>query len=141
MKIDINELLVLDNKINAVKHDALLVFMAGKDIDRFAEMRDQNLLTVFKLCKKYGVRYIFVGQHELVGCEDIQARGWPAIWAIAEELGVDRSCGNSDQYQIHDPGKIFFPANSYGYWDVRDNIMISEENLSGLKFPHVMHRR
>ena len=27
-------------------------------------------------------------------------RGWPAIWGIIDELGIDDGCGNSDQKQV-----------------------------------------
>ena len=68
-------------------------------------------------CKKEGYRFVAIGENwnRIPSCRDWPSghdnsifcspnvlRGhWPAIWRIAEEVGIKTGCGNSQQMQYY----------------------------------------
>ena len=138
MKIDINAHRRYESKIAQSRGDRLIEFFIHPLIEEFEASKVKNIQYLFTLCKQVGVRYIYIAPGEIVGCEDIKVSGWPAIWEIARRLELDTSCGNSDQYQIHDLSKILFPIDSYGAWDVTNNIKLTLADHPELMFRFVV---
>ena len=67
-----------------------------------------------KCCERHGINLVSVATRTKkidkcatypFGCEDSVfaegcENGWPTIWAVVEEIGIGRGCGNSNQHQI-----------------------------------------
>lgn len=141
-KINIEDIKRTLSLMSQAKSDKLRMFVMAKDIDDLVVIREQNLQILFDEAKKYGVRYLYVGKGEISGCEDKkQTRdgGWPAMWAIAKNIGFPGSCGNKDQYQCYD-SEVVFPENSYGGWDLETNTKLSDEETEKMKFNRVVTR-
>ena len=122
------------------KKDALTQFVMNGEPGQIEieEIRAENLQLLFKIAKKYQVRYLYVGKGEICGCEDKRGPdGWCAMWTIAKETGFPGSCGNGDQYQCRG-SEIVFPEDSYGGWDLKDGIKLTDEESDRFKFNRVV---
>ena len=138
-KIDFKEINRIHNLKQKVKSDPLVAFLSEPEFDRLESIKEQNLHNFFSLCNKVKIRYIYLGPEEICGCDGIEYNRWPAVWHIADSLGFS-SCGNSDQYQIHDSSKLCFPEDAYGYWDTQENRKLTVEEIASRKFRHVVRR-
>jgi len=49
--------------------------------------------------------------------------GWPKVWKLADKMGINAGCGNSNQYQIH---FIYFSPEHEGKWDITTRTRIGE---------------
>ncbi len=137
------------NEINRLKiclekgaGDPLYTFVAQKEADELCSLREQNLEMLFTVARKYKVRFLYVGAGEIAGCESIKEPGsnWPAMWAIALEVGFPGSCGNSDQYQCRGSQHLF-PKGAYGGWDLKTNTKLTDEETEAKKFCRVVTRK
>lgn len=137
----ITETLDLIKKIDSKKGEALADFLLNLERDRLEATKQVNLDLLFTEAKKHKVRFIFVGKGEICGCEGKseggRRDGWPAMWSIAKSVGFPGSCGNRDQYQCHDSGKVF-PSDSYGAWDLKLNTKLTKEETIKKKFKFVV---
>jgi hypothetical protein len=137
---NINKILCLTNLIDSRRHETLANFLLSCERDELAALRQENIDLLFAEAKKHKVRFIFVGTEEICGCENKYDQcGWPAMWAIAKAVGFPRSCGNADQYQCHNAGKVF-PADSYGAWDLKSSTKLTREEIDKKKFRFVVTR-
>lgn len=127
--------------LTRAKGDRLLTFVAQEEATQLENLLQENLQLLFKEARKYKVRYLYVGKGEICGCEDIDQPGspWPAMWAIAANVGFPGSCGNSDQYQCHGSDRVF-PEDAYGGWDLKENRKLSDEETKEKKFYRVVTR-
>lgn len=141
--IDIPKIKKILANLERGRSDPLLRFVLNGEPGaiELEQIRQANLVRLFKLAKKYKVRYIYVGKYEICGCEGKNDRGgtWPAMWAIAKEMGFPSSAGNHDQYQCHD-SHLVFPENSYGGWDLKTNTQLTDQETKDLKFHYVVTR-
>ncbi len=82
---------------------------------------EQTLTKLLDLCAKHGYDAVAIGmKHEVVpqsvrfvfgpqgsifanpkGRKRCNIDGWPAIWSIVEQVGLESGCGNFHQHQIH----------------------------------------
>ena len=140
--INFIELERLRGILHRAKDDKLLTFVSQVEADQLEELLKDNLQLLFKEARKYKVRYIYIGQSEICGCERKNQPGspWPAMWVIANNVGFPGSCGNTDQYQCHFADRVF-PLDSYGGWDLKENRMLSDEEVKTMKFNMVTSRR
>ena len=102
--IDIPKIKKILANLERGRGDPLLRFVMNGEPGaiELEQIRQANLAHLFKLAKKYKVRYIYVGKHEICGCEGKHDGGgtWPAMWAIAEEIpGRFSLCGSSKNRQ------------------------------------------
>jgi len=136
----VQEAIRLHKIVKSVEKDPLKTFVAGLDADRLEEVRILNLEKVFKEARKYGLRYIHIGDLEICGCEYKKCENnWPAVWQIAKEVGFPGSAGNGDQYQCHD-ASLVFPVDSYGGWDLQENRKLTDEEVKEKNFYFVVNK-
>lgn len=136
--IDMSRIKTLTKKIDKVGDHELKLFVANVWIDELKIIKNDNLLSLFTLCTKFGVRYIKIHGSEICGCENVRYHGCPAMWEIAKKLGINGRYGNSDQYQTI-PGK-WFPDEAYGEWDIVENRKLTIDELKAHKFHAVVSR-
>lgn len=136
---NINEILRLTRLISSKQHEPTANFLLNRERDELNALQQVNIDLLFAEAKKHKVRFIFVGTGEICGCEDTRDKGgtWPAMWAIAKAVGFPGSCGNGDQYQCRDAGKVF-PSDSYGAWDLKLNKKLTREEIAKKKFGFVV---
>lgn len=137
--INYDEVVRLKKLAARVKDDRLLSFMANPEMEKLDELLKANLQILFKEARKFKVRYIYVGKEEIAGCEGKLQPGspWPAMWKIADNIGFPGSCGNSDQYQCGWKEEVF-PADSYGFWDLKTKTKLTDEEATEKKFSFVV---
>lgn len=145
MKIHDSQLVRIDkifDLFKASEKDPLKNFMMQGYMDELEIIRATNLEKLFDACRYYDVRFIYVGKGELAACEDRLQHdsNWPQIWKISEILGMRSSCGNGNQYQNNDFKGRYFPSESYGGWDLLNNIKLSDEETEAKKFCRVVTR-
>ena len=132
----IEEILKLKAKIHSYAKDPVTDFVANYDRDLLHKMQIEMLERIFTLCKKYKVRYIFLGDREICGCEDARDGAWPAMWSIARELGFPPSGGNTDQYQC-DAARVI-PNGAAGGWDVESRRKLTHTEVFRKNFCFVV---
>lgn len=134
---------ILANIEKAARSDPLTRFVLNGEPGaiELEKIREANLALLFKIAKKYKIRYIYVGKGEICGCESKHDGGgtWPAMWSIAKEVGFPGSGGNHDQYQCLG-SEIAFPADSYGGWDLKTHTQLTDQETNDLKFRRVVTR-
>lgn len=122
-------------------YDPLQEFVVQYRIDiarvQLPLLQNKLLETLFELSKTYGIRYLYLGKGELVGCEGIHCGHWPAVWEVARQLGF-HSCGNADQYQTNDFKGLYFPLDSYGAWDLQENRKLMDVEIETKKFNRIV---
>lgn len=131
--------------VNRAGSDPLKQFVNAMNVDELPVLRQALLQQLFDECNKHDVRYVYLGKGEICGCEKIAAksgfrRGRPVMWTIAEDLGIQGGCGNSDQYQTSDYNTSLFPINAYGGWDLKKNVKLTDEQVEEKKFARVVTR-
>lgn len=132
----IEEILKLKAKIDSYAKDPVTDFVANYDRDLLHKMQIEMLERIFTLCKKYKVRYIFLGDREICGCEDARVGPWPAMWSIAEELGFPPCAGNTDQYHCNAAHVI--PDGASGGWDVESRRKLTDHEVRSKNFHTVL---
>ena len=138
-KIDFEAIERIQALKQKVDRDPLLTFLSEPEFDRLSAIQVQNLQNFFVLCKEVKIRYIYLGPGEICGCEGQRYNGSPAVWHIAHSLGFS-SCGNTDQYQTSDFKRMYFPDTAYGYWDIKENRKLTDDEIASRKFRHVVDR-
>lgn len=134
--INFDKIRNLQRVVAAAAADPLARFVASQQQDQLIQERQRSLDILFAEAKRYRVRYLYVGRGEIAGCErkkDRGSDGWPAMWAIARNVGFPGSCGNGDQYQCED-SNLVFPKDSYGGWDLDTMTKLDYETTKALKF-------
>jgi len=133
--INIAEITRLTEIINRARTNPVMRFVAQFEEDLLEDVRLKNLEVLFDEARKFKVRYIYVGPREIAGCEGkSQPDGvWPAMWAIAKNIGFPGSCGNTDQYQCMYREQVF-PEDAYGGWDLKDRRKLSLDEVKAKKF-------
>ncbi len=139
--INFDDIKHLKSIIQRSQKDALVAFVGANAVDELSALRQKNLELLFKTAKKYKVRFLYVGKGEIAGCEDRRQPGgtWPAMWAIAEQVGFPGSCGNTDQYQCTGSETVF-PEGSYGGWDLNTGTKLTDQETREKKFNRVVTR-
>lgn len=130
---------ILDRKY----YDPLQLFVARhrQEISReeLPKLQEKFLQQLFKISKGCNLRFLFIGKGELCGCEGIQYDGWSALWYVSRQLGIN-SCGNFDQSQTSDYRGLYFPPDSYGGWDLRENRKLTDAETETKSFNRVVTR-
>lgn len=143
MKIDLEKVKKLQQIVANSESDPLRSFVVNAERDLLHAEQEKNLVILFKEALKYNVRYLYVGRGEIAGCENKRqtrhSSSWPAMWAIAENVGFPGSCGNGDQYQCHG-SEIAFPPDSFGAWDLETLQKIDDAEADKMKFCRVVTR-
>lgn len=129
--------------IKKAEADPLVRFVLGdRDLNaEIAELRLTNLNSIKTVARKYKVRYIYIGEGEICGCENKQYNRWPAMWAIANELGFPGSCGNTDQYQKSGVDNIFLDPGHFGGWDLVEDRKLDDKEVADRNFHFVVTKR
>lgn len=144
MMIEIEEIKRIEAIHEKGKRDRLVAFLLNGEpgLLEIERIRERNLALLFEEARKFKVRYLYVGKGEICGCEGKSQPGdvWPAMWAIAKNIGFAASCGNSDQYQCQE-SQIAFPSESYGGWDLKTKTKLSDEETEKKKFARVVTRK
>ena len=130
-------------KIELLKGDEFKQFVAEGYIKELKALQMSHRKMTISLAKKLGLTYLYLGEQELCGCENIQVTDhfWkrPALWVLKEQLGLSGGCGNGDQYQIRYGREVF--GDECGAWHVVENRrMTPEEEYTTVKFAHVVER-
>ncbi len=134
---NIDRTVMLHNTIVLAKHDEVTQFMLQHERDQLDALRKSNLDQLFDLARQCKVRYIYIGLHEICGCEGVSYNSSPAMWYIARKMGFVPSAGNSDQYQcMH--CSVVFPADAYGGWDLLENKKLDPCAVKSRQFFHVV---
>jgi hypothetical protein len=137
--IDTNRITELLNIINSTRrrdrNDPLKEFALVPIVEELEMLRTKSLSSLFKVCKKFGVRYIKLDPSEICGCENIRYDRWPAIWQIARETSISGGCGNNDQ--AHTKYGRWFLDVDYGYWDIQENRKLCTEEYTAMNFREV----
>lgn len=131
--------------LERVRNDPLKRFVAQVEADELPVLREELLKKLFEECRRYDIRYLYLGKGEICGCEGKRAKGglrdgWPAMWSVADDLGINGGCGNSDQYQTSDYNAILFPLEAYGGWDLKKNVKLTDAEVEAKKFARVVTR-
>lgn len=141
-KINFDEVERLSKVITDSAYHPLSAFLSNLEKDNLIAVRKQNLDAILDEAKRLGLKYLYIETGEFCGCEGKADSGgtWPAIWALAKNLGFPGSCGNHDQYQVF---KLYNLINKedLGGWDVLKRRKLSEEELKTKKFNFVVSRR
>lgn len=137
MKEDADRIRVLVDIIKKTKGNNLMMFAAAKYIDEHEQLKMKILKRMLFLAKRHGLRYIYVGECEVVGCEGIDYRGFPAIWDIVNSLGLISPCGNTDQKQVFNM-KDYISEDSFGAYNVIDNYRLTDSEIRELPFSFVI---
>jgi hypothetical protein len=128
---------VLTNVATFSGKDELKEFAANGYREELAQIQTENFEILLDTVQSLGLTYLHVGERELCGCEGIcDPKPWPAIWRIAEIIGVERSCGNSDQTQISN-SHIYFGKERVGAWHVIERRRLTKEEEKDKKFNKV----
>lgn len=138
MPIDIVKIKKLEKIIENARGDLVKEFVANETIDQLRIEKSKSLPLLFDLCKKYGIRYIRVHRGELCGCEGIRSEHWPAMWSIAENIGLAGGGGNHDQSQTLYGS--WFLEEDYGDWDIIEQRKLSTEESVNKQFCAVVSR-
>ena len=131
--------------LERVKRDPLKSFVAAAEADELPTLREELLKKLFEECKSHDIRYLYLGKGEICGCEGKRAKGglrngWPAMWSVADDVGITGGCGNTDQYQTSDYNAILFPTEAYGGWDLVKNVKLTDAEVEAKKFARVVTR-
>ena len=112
--------------------DPLIEFVMHPYRDELLALRQANLVSLLEVAKQLGIRYISVSKSEIRGYENIRYNGWPAVWEVATILGIDNSCGNTDQRQI--TYNMWFEESALGMYDARASRKLSCKEYESLNF-------
>jgi hypothetical protein len=128
---------ILTNVASYSKTDELKEFAANGYREELAQIQAENFEILLDTVQSLGLTYLYVGERELCGCEGIcDPTPWPAIWRVAELIGAEPSCGNSDQTQMS-YSHIYFGKERVGAWHVIERRRLTKEEEQGKKFNKV----
>jgi len=109
------------------------------ELDEYRQVQDKMWDTLKKTASQLKIRYLYVNNNELSGCEKRDYNGWPAVWKLCRVLNIEGGCGNSDQHQLAFGGK-YFDDSKIGFWNLQEDRLLQPEERTNLRFNLVVNR-
>lgn len=143
------------------RNDKLELFVLGNAQEEMEKIHESNFSIALDTAAEIGLDYVYFGIRDLAGCSRMMIKNnpgfsrQPAIWSLAENLGIRGGCGNGDQFQINGyhqnphncesksilcDGRDYFGPGNIGAWDITNRRRLTVDEEFNKSFAYISER-